>query len=118
MGFLNIFSIFAKSNNKPKSNPNPLEEERLNKISNSKSTLYRSVFENVSDSIKRDYVNNEKCSYVSVNTYDLDMIKLDNDTIHQIALKAIYDAASKLEIKIRPHLHISYPSIQIRIYYE
>lgn len=116
MGLFKIFNIFNKT--KEKSDVNPLEQERLNKISNSKSVLYSSVFDNVTSSIKRDYVNSSKTSYIYVGIPTLDVMNLDNDTNHKVALKATYDSASQLGIKIRANLEIDYPYIRIRVYYD
>lgn len=116
MSIFNIFNIFGKKRNE--SPDNPLEQERLKKISNSKSLLYSSVFENVSKAIKRDYVKNSKESYIFVDIQDLNVSNLDNDIKHKVALKATHDAASELKVNIRAGLDIEYPYINIRVYFE
>ena len=65
--------------------------------------------------LKRSYVNNDGSSVFIVNMHELRLSKLDDDTKHRVALKAVHDAASQLGLKIRPRININFPYVEAQV---
>lgn len=81
---------------------NPLEQERLTAIEESKYFLYDRVLKATIQSLKDAYIRNEKRAMISClfTILDTQIGNLDYDIMHTVALNAVYDGAKSLGIKI------------------